>query len=211
MKNKLLVIALIVGTVLYSKAQDKGTIELGVGIGLNSASVASSNGIDGSPISTTSLTSFNMGISGEYYFSDSWGLKLKLAYDGKGWAKGIYTNYATGNSVETNYKLNYLTLPITANWHFGANKNWYLSIGSYLGILLNAKDSELGLDLKSGFKNTDYGFAFGGGYRYKLTDKIKLYLEYDGQLGFSEIFELPVGNITTNNRHAFNIGCVFRW
>ena len=113
------------------------------------------------------------------------------------------------NTVTTDFKLNYVTLPIMANWHFGSNRNWYLNFGPYVGFLVNAEESELGLDLKDGFKSTDFGFAFGIGYKFEIDDNIKLYIEYDGQSGFSDIFEENSGDAIRNGRSSFNIGALF--
>ena len=155
MKKELFISVFAIFGILTSYAQNSGDIELGVGMGLNLANVST---IDGQN-DASSRTSFNVGISGEYYFSDRWGLKAKLIYDNKGWSDGFITD-ENFNTVTTDFKLNYVTLPIMANWHFGSNRNWYLNFGPYVGFLVNAEDSELGLDLKDGFKSTDFGFAF---------------------------------------------------
>ena len=96
-----------------------------------------------------------------------------------------------------------------ANWHFSSNRNWYLNFGPYIGFLVNVEDSELGLDLKDEFKSTDFGFAYGIGYKFKIDDNMKLYIEYDGQTGFIDIFEENSGNSVRNGRSSFNIGALF--
>jgi opacity protein-like surface antigen len=204
MKKQLFITALAVFGILTSNAQDNGDFELGVGLGLNLANVSTINGQN----NASSRTSFNAGVSGEYYFSDRWGLKAKVIYDSKGWSDGFITD-ENFNTVTTDFKLNYVTLPIMANWHFGSNRNWYLNFGPYVGFLVNAEDSELGLDLKDGFKSTDFGFAFGIGYKFEIDDNIKLYIEYDGQSGFSDIFEENEGDAIRNGRSSFNIGVLF--
>ncbi|MFT5849160.1 porin family protein [Psychroserpens sp.] len=204
MKKRLFITALSIFGILTSNAQDSGEFELGIGLGLNLANVST---IDGQN-NTSSLTSFNAGVSGEYYFSDRWGLKAKLIYDSKGWSDGFITD-ENFNTITTDFKLNYVTLPVMANWHFGSNRNWYLNFGPYLGFLVNAEDSELGLDLKDGFKSTDFGFAFGIGYKFEIDDNIKLFIEYDGQSGFSDIFEENAGDAIRNGRSSLNIGALF--
>jgi opacity protein-like surface antigen len=204
MKKRLFITALSIFGILTSNAQDSGEFELGIGLGLNLANVST---IDGQN-NTSSLTSFNAGVSGEYYFSDRWGLKAKLIYDSKGWSDGFITD-ENFNTITTDFKLNYVTLPVMANWHFGSNRNWYLNFGPYVGFLVNAEDSELGLDLKDGFKSTDFGFAFGIGYKFEIDDNIKLFIEYDGQSGFSDIFEENAGDAIRNGRSSLNIGALF--
>jgi opacity protein-like surface antigen len=204
MKKRLFITALSIFGILTSNAQDSGEFELGIGLGLNLANVST---IDGQN-NTSSLTSFNAGVSGEYYFSDRWGFKAKLIYDSKGWSDGFITD-ENFNTITTDFKLNYVTLPVMANWHFGSNRNWYLNFGPYVGFLVNAEDSELGLDLKDGFKSTDFGFAFGIGYKFEIDDNIKLFIEYDGQSGFSDIFEENAGDAIRNGRSSLNIGALF--
>jgi opacity protein-like surface antigen len=204
MKKRLFITALSIFGILTSNAQDSGEFELGIGLGLNLANVST---IDGQN-NTSSLTSFNAGVSGEYYFSDRWGFKAKLIYDSKGWSDGFIID-ENFNTITTDFKLNYVTLPVMANWHFGSNRNWYLNFGPYVGFLVNAEDSELGLDLKDGFKSTDFGFAFGIGYKFEIDDNIKLFIEYDGQSGFSDIFEENAGDAIRNGRSSLNIGALF--
>jgi len=205
MKKQLCITALAIFGILTSNAQDSGDYELGVGLGLNLANVST---IDGQN-NASSRTSFNAGVSGEYYFSDRWGLKAKLTYDSKGWSDGFVEDLESNNKVTTDFKLNYITLPIMANWHFGSNRNWYLNFGPYVGFLVNAEDSKLGLDLKDTFKSTDFGLAFGIGYKFEIDDNIKLYIEYDEQSGLSDIFEENSGGVIKNGRGSFNIGALF--
>ncbi len=47
---------------------------------------------------------------------------------------------------------------------------------------------KLSLDLKDDFNSTDFGLAFGIGYKFEINNNIKLYIEYDSQSGFSDVF-----------------------
>jgi len=204
MKKQLLSITLFMLALFSSYGQDSGEIELGGNIGLNIANVST---IDGQN-NASSIVAFNVGVSGEYYFSDKWGLKMELIYDNKGWSDGFITD-EDSNKVTTDFKLNYITLPIMANWHFGSNRNWYLNFGPYVGFLVSAEDSKLGLDLKDGFKSTDFGFAFGIGYKFEIDDNIKLFIEYDAQSGLTDIFEVNNGDAVRNGRSSLNLGVLF--
>lgn len=204
MKKQFLIAALAFLGILTSNDQNSGDIELGIGLGVNLANVSTIDGLS----NTSFRTSFNAGVSGEYYFSDRWGVKAKLIYDNKGWSDGFIID-ENFNRATTDFKLNYITLPIMANWHFSSNRNWYLNFGPYIGFLVNVEDSELGLDLKDEFKSTDFGFAYGIGYKFKIDDNMKLYIEYDGQTGFIDIFEENSGNSVRNGRSSFNIGALF--
>lgn len=202
MKRLLVINTAFAFAFLSVTAQDSGDFELGGNLGLNFATVAT---ID-NDLSANSRIGFNIGATGEYYFSDRWGIKARLTYDSKGWADGFFTNDDTGESFDTDYILNYLTIPVMANWHFGRSRNWYLHFGPYIGILASAKDSELGLDVKDAFQSTDLGLALGIGTIFRINDKTRLFLEFDGQSGLTEIFVDNSGEMLRNSRSALNFG-----
>lgn len=204
MKKLLWLASISIFGILNGYSQDKGDIELGVGAGINLSNVSSYDGQN----NTSYLTALNAGVSGEYYFSDRWGIKAKLIYENKGWADGFISIENT-NSFESDFKLTYITLPIMANWHFGSKRNWYLNFGPYAGFLLDAEDSELKIDLKDAFKSTDFGLALGIGYKFVISDRTKLYIEYDGQSGLIDIFEDNSGDVIKNNRSSLNVGVLF--
>jgi len=189
----------------FASAQDKGNVEFGFNVGLSGSTVSDDNNV------ADSRTGFNAGASAEYYFSRSWGIKAKVIYDRKGYDNGIITvsdNFGTYD-YSTNYKLDYFTVPVMANWHFGRKKNWYLNFGPYAGFLVSAKDSRFDFDVKREFESTDFGFAYGIGVKIPVSQYLKIFIEYDGQEGFTNIFKDNYYNNTTNSRGAFNIGLNF--
>lgn len=137
------------------------------------------------------------------------GLKAKLVYDSKGWANGFIDDEENNSSTTTNFKLNYLSIPIMANWHFGSSRNWYLNFGPYVGFLISAKDSALGMDVKEAFKSTDLGLALGIGCKFRINDNTKLFVEFDGQSGFVDIFEESHLVSVNNARSSLNFGVLF--
>lgn len=208
MKKLLLCAALVFMSIAQLQAQEEGTIELGIGGGLNFATVSDIQGQN----SAKSRIAFNFGASGEYYFSDRWGIKMKLTYDSKGWGDGFIESidsFGNFQRLTTDFKLNYLTIPVMANWHFGSTRKWYLNFGGFAGFLLNAEAAENGQDIKEGINSTDFGFAFGIGYKFEVSDNVKLFIEYDGQSGFTDIFKDNVGDTVRNARSSFNVGALF--
>lgn len=183
-------------------AQDKGNIEFGFNAGFNMSTVSSDE--DNAEINQT----FNIGASADYYFSDRWSIKVKAIYDRKGWDRDFITDI-DGNMVPTNIDLDYLTIPVMANWHFGGKRNWYLNFGPYVGFLMTAEETTFNTDIKDVFNTTDAGLALGIGVKIPLNDKLKLFIEYDGQYGFGEIFKDSFGERITGSRDAFNIGLNF--
>lgn len=190
-------------------AQTKGIVEYGANIGYNSSTVSNSDG------SADRGIGINIGVAIDYYFSKRWSIKGKLIYDQKGWDKGFIEFYGfdpnsegPSGSYSTNYDLNYLTIPVMANWHFGRTKNWYFNFGPYVGFLMSAKETRFGTDVKEAFNTTDFGLALGIGVKIPVSDKLKISLEYDGQSGFSNVFKDSNESIT-NSRSSFNVGVNF--
>ena len=201
MKKTLLALLLSAAT-MPAFSQDKGDFEFGLNVGLNLATVQS-----GSNTNTEFRTGLLAGAFGDYFFSDRWSIKAKLAYDQKGWNGGYLE--LDDVSVPTNYHLDYLTVPVMANWHFGKKRNWYLNFGPYAGFLLSAKETALGLDLKTITEPLDLGLAVGIGVKIPLSEKVKILLETDGQTGFTKLFKDNEGSSITNSRSAFSVGLVF--
>lgn len=186
-------------------AQTKGNVEFGVNVGYNSSFISLGEE------SSDSGNGVNVGFSADYYFSDRWSIKAKLIYDQKGYNNARFSpdsydpNYSSYN---TNINANYLTVPLMANWHFGSKRNWYLNFGPYAGFLLNAKETTGGVDVSEAFKSNDFGFAYGIGVKVPLNQKLKIFFEFDGQSGFSDISAND--NVTIENgRGAFNVGLNF--
>ena len=204
MKNLFLSLLICFGFVSTSIAQKKGDVEMGFNLGYNSSTVSSNNQ------NSNASVGVNLGFSTDYYFNNRWSIKGKLIYDQKGWTNGFIQDINTGIKYSTNFNLNYLTIPIMANWHFGKTRDWYLQFGIYSGILLNAKETAFNTDVKDGFNATDFGITLGIGYKIPVSDKLKLIIEYDGQSGIKDIFKSNYsGNLTTNSRGSINVGLNF--
>ena len=203
MKN--LFISLLISFVFVSTtfAQKKGDVEMGFNLGYNSATVSTNNQ------NSNASVGVNLGFSSDYYFNNRWSIKGKLIYDQKGWTNGFIQDINTRIKYRTNFNLNYLTIPIMANWHFGRTKDWYLHFGFYTGFLLNVKETAYNTDVKDGFNSTDFGLVLGVGYKFSVSDKLKLIIEYDGQSGLKDVFKLNSGSMITNSRGSLNVGFNF--
>jgi opacity protein-like surface antigen len=201
--KKLFITLLSIGSFLTAFSQEKGSFEFGVPTGLNISTVRS-----GSNTNSSGRIAFNAGAFGDYFFSDRWSIKVKLTYDQKGWNDG-FIRLDNGESVKTDYKLDYLTIPVMANWHFGKKRNWYLNFGPYAGILLSAKETAFNMDLKDYIQSTDFGIAMGIGVKIPITEKIKILFEFDQQSGFTDIIKNNMGSSFQNIRSSINTGLVF--
>ncbi len=202
--RKITFIALLLSFITI-QAQDKGDIEIGGNIGLNGSNIAVNGNETGQ---TDTRTSFNIAATGEYYFSDRWGIKTKLIYDQKGWGNSFAVNEITGERSTGDAILNYISIPAMANWHFGKKRNWYLNFGLYAAFLTKAEIASI--DTKEAYNTTDFGLALGIGVKFPISEKAKIFLEYDGQSGFSNIIKTTFDNSSARNgRSSLNLGVLF--
>lgn len=119
--KKLLILPLFILCFAITKAQDS-KFEIGPEIGANFSSYAFSDG----DFDDKSLTRISLGAIAKVNFSENWSLIGKLKYDGKG-------SKANDSSFEE--KLNYVTLPVMAEWRFGSgNLKGFLNFGLYAGF-----------------------------------------------------------------------------
>ena len=203
---------MVMGIYAITQAQSKN--EFGIGGGINRSSMYSSDQDDYSG----SKTGFNFYLAGEHYFSNRWGIKVKVIYDQKGWmeptvtvssnplSSSTLTAFTTYNNVKFN--LNYITVPVMANWHFGSTRNWYLNFGPYIGVLTSASyQISPGTDLKSAFHSTDAGLALGIGIKLPVSKSTKFFMEYDGQGGIANTVKFTPS--ATNVRGSLNVGFNF--
>lgn len=198
MKKLLLAAFTVFGLSLTNAQSNSGEFTLAPQIGVNFSTYTASD------VSYDARTSFSGGVIGEYYLSDRWSLRSGLLYDSMG-AKDSYDNVD---------KLNYLTIPLNANWHFGSNRNWYLNFGPAIAIILSAKSDLSGgstIDVKDYISATDIGIALGIGYKFDINDSFQLCIDYQGYGGIINIDNsnnLPYD--IRNSRSSFNIGGVFK-
>jgi len=200
MKNKYLLIFTfaLCSSGLFSQEEEqswptKGDSEIGVILGFNFAQ------FDGDDVESDDIeynTGVIFGVSYDHYFSDKWSLKARLNYDQKG-AKDASLG---------NLNLNYITVPINANWHFGKRKRWFLNFGPYVGFLVSA--NALGLDVKDSVKSTDFGFNTGIGIKIPMGNNLHFFIESSGQSGFGTVDDMT-GDDVKNSRGSFSIGVFF--
>lgn len=196
------VIILAAFSITYAQ-QKKGDVEFGVHIGFSASDVSNSNLVNSSV-----KTAFNAGIATDFYFSNRWSLKTKLIFDQKGWGSGFFST-DNDQKYTTDFRLNYITLPVMANWHFGKKRNWYLNFGPYAGYLAGAKATDISVDVKEYFHNIDFGLAAGIGTKIRLSENLKLLIEYDTQEGLIDIFKENSGSAVRNSRSSLNVGLNF--
>ena len=204
MKKTLYIVLFTLLSITSLNSQNKKDLEFTAHLGVSFANLSSTE-----YGSTNSKLDYNIGVSGEYYFSNEWGIKIKFILDNKGWANGFVTD-ENNNSLGTDFRLTYFTIPIMVNWHFGTKKQWYLHSGIYTGILLKGKAVDIDLDISNSIRNVDLGLALGIGYRFKVSNKLEMFLEFDSQSALNKVYsQQSVENIFRNERQSFNFGIIF--
>lgn len=179
-------------------AQSKDNLEFGIITALSISNVS-----DSYNQRTKSLVEYSGGAFGNYYLSDQWSLKLKAIYERKGYAEGLYENR------ETDVAFNMISVPVTANFYFGNNNNWYINLGPYIGFMIAAKATSFNVDVTRLFNSTDFGIAGGIGYKLPIRENLDVFAEIDNQTGLSDILIDNPGSAVRNNRLSFNLGIVF--
>lgn len=92
---------------VYSQVREKGAVELTPKIGYSNFKYY----MYGHP--SLALKSVNFGITGDYYLTEAWSIRTGILYQKMG-----------GQTFDSKYELDYLNIPINANWHFGSTRKW---------------------------------------------------------------------------------------
>jgi hypothetical protein len=194
--RKLFILFLLAGVTVTAQKRAEGTIELVPHIGYSSYSEIGNYASGLNP-----KTSVNYGVAGDYYFNNRWSLRTGLLAQTMG---------ATGVGVDD--KLNYLNIPINANWHFGSTRKWNLNFGLTTSFLMSAS----GLDgdgntvnIKPYVDSSQYGISYGIGYKLEVTDNFSLMMDFQGFSGLNDVAKDAVLN-RKNAGSSFNLGGVFK-
>jgi len=149
MKNISFTIVVIFGMIMTAKGQD---IKFGIKGGLNLATLSDNgSGLNFRP-------AFHFGIVSEYRISDNFSIQPELLYSSQG------QKYHGGSVL----KLNYLNLPIMANYL--VSENIFIEAGPQFGVLLSAKgenEAESSESLIDNYRSIDFGISLGLGYKFE--------------------------------------------
>lgn len=198
---------------LSAYSQQKGDYEAGLNIGVNfsSASYPKDYINEGPKYHHRHPRAKRLNISGfgSYFFSSRWSIKAKLAYDQKGWDDYVQSPNKD-ILITSDYHLNYLTLPVVINWHFGRKRNWYVNYGPYIGFLLGSKDASFNTNSGNSPKTIDNGSTFGMGLKIPVANRVKIFFEAEMQTGNKDILKTIDGTFNGNLRTSLNTGVVVR-
>lgn len=181
MSNKKLLFlfsAIIISSVALGQEREKGTIEVSPYLGYHSSSI---NNDDVLVADYKTRTSVSLGVLGDYYLNDRWSLRSGLVFSPMG---GRPIDSDDSNPT---LKMNYLNIPINANWHFGSTRKWNLNFGLSNGILTKASIGDL--DVKDDLKGYLLNLNFGIGYKFKISENFGIRLDFQGLFSLSDPFD----------------------
>lgn len=198
-KTLLSLIALFSFALANAQIKEKGAIEITPKIGSSSFSEYSKED------HTDSNSGVSFGATADYYFNNRWSLRSGLIFDKMG---GEYKN--DGRYYED--KLNYLSIPINANWHFGSTRKWNLNFGLSPSFLTSAKviENEYTTNIpKNTIESFQLGLSFGIGYKIEITKKFGILIDAQWFNGLTNINKANQNDIT-NGGFSFNLGGVIQ-
>lgn len=189
--NKTVYIILICFSInLYSQVREKNTIELTPKIGYSTFRYYASGFPSGK------LNSINFGVTGDYYFNQIWSMQTGILYQKMG-----------GKTFYDKFEIEYINLPINANWHFGSKRKWNFNIGMTTSLRLNDSESQSILGAK--IKNIQSGFNIGTGYKIEISNRIGILIDYQFFSGATGLDQDEI-YVLTNKGSNLNLGAVIK-
>ena len=171
---------------------EKGDSEFSVQLGYNTSSLTSDD-ID----ETETTSGLYVGGKASFYWSSRWSFTTGLYYDQKG--SGV-----EGSGAD--FKLNYLTVPLNLNWHFGRNRRWNLNFGPSVALFLSG--SEAASFIEDDINSVDIGLDLGIGHKIPVGSNY-IQISLNGSGGFADIFKNNNNAAIRNARNNIAVGFIF--
>src|SRR5690606_3756104 len=184
------------------QTRDNGVFELTPIIGYSS-----SNHLDSFLFGSSPVSGIQLGIYGNYFINNRWSLRTGLLYQKMG-----VNNYDLAIFInEYSERTNYITVPLTVSYHFGAKRNWYMNYGIGVGFLTYA-EANYGngngfVDINNLANSTHFGVNGGIGYKFEISPKLLIVIENSNIIGLTDTTVQKSGK---NFYMSFNIGAVFK-
>jgi hypothetical protein len=183
--KKLVVLSVAFVVTLSLSAQHTN---FGVKAGYNAASVEISDGPD-----YDSKSGLHIGGLAHIHISEHFALQPELVFSCQG-----------GESGNVKLKLNYLNLPILAQYM--VNNGFRLQTGPQIGFLISAEEKvgNIEVDIDDSFNSVDISWVFGAGYIF--SSGIGIDARYN--LGLTDIAD--ASNVDAKNR-VFQVGLFYQF
>lgn len=199
----LICFGLLISSLLCNgQTREKGNIELTPIVGYST-----SYQLDSFLFGSSAVSGIQLGIYGNYFFNNRWSLRTGLLYQKMGTNDVDFAIFSSEYSERTNY----ITVPLTVNYHFGTKRNWYVNYGIDVGFLTNAEanynDGNGFVDINDLANSTQFGINGGIGYKFKISPNFLMVVENSNLIGLTDSTEQRSGK---NFYMSFNIGAVIK-
>jgi opacity protein-like surface antigen len=222
MKKNIFFSLICISLFFISKAQ-KHSMEYGFQSGLNLNSIHGNTGLKQS---ASVLTGLSVGGHFKINMNKRFSVKATLAYDQYGWALRSLVfadNFgAEIGKTDVLIKLNYLNLPLLAEYSFGNKVKFNLDGGIFLGFLVSNKiitkvteslqpgQAPKTISTSENNKATNFGMSFGAGLQIPVTHTIKLDFGVRDNLGLANIYKSQAaGSAIKTNAFSILAGATF--
>ena len=187
MTKKILLLGLFSSFSMFSQIREKGAIEVSPFVGYISSNFYGDVGIV-----NYGTDNVYFGANVDYFFNNRWSIRSGLEYQGMGNEGGWF--FFENNNIQ---KLNFIGLPIHANWHFGSTRKWYLNFGPTLNFLTSAKLNNV--VNTSIINQVQVGLGYGIGYKFFINEKISIAIDHQEYIGFSNNIKSSPNNSFVGN------------
>ncbi|QIA08228.1 porin family protein [Draconibacterium halophilum] len=178
-----LVGVLTVGISFVSKAQMSYGVKFGTGVACQSDLLELANNCD-------VRFSPSIGFIGKYQITEGFALKSGLEYQQKG-------RSFTEENIDVSNKLQYLTLPVKAEFSAGEKAGFkkgqrlYFAVGPYLSYMLDAKGKldDIEFDMNNDTKDFDAGLGLELGMEFPVFNQKALQVGLNYNMGFVEVYK----------------------
>ncbi|MCA0153576.1 outer membrane beta-barrel protein [Winogradskyella vincentii] len=193
---------MISSLICNGQIREKGNIELTPIIGYSA-----SNQLDSFLFGSSSVSGIQIGAYGNFFFNNRWSIRIGLLYQRMGTNSVDFFIFTDEYSERTTY----LTIPLTVNYHFGTNRNWYINYGAGFGILTNAEanynDGNGYVDINDFANPTQFGINCGIGYKFNIAPEFLVIVENSNFIGLADSTKQKSGK---NFHMSFNVGAIFK-
>jgi len=191
-KNIIFAFLLFSAVSTFSQLRTKGTVEIAPFISYQ-ISV-----LEETFIYTSDRSSASYGAKIDYYFNDRWSLRTGVQYDQLG------NDENNGFFQSEQFHVNYISIPLNANWHFGSTRKWNLNFGLTPSFKVSSDVAQNSESINSTILNLSYGI----GYKLALTEQLSLLFDIQSLISFGDLYESQT-NDSQSLSGSYGLGLVF--
>lgn len=170
----------------YSQVRERGTVEIIPNIGYSTTTLYGddTDGLD-------ARNAFQAGVLVDVFFNDRWSLRTGGSFMSMG---------AREDGVDI--VLDYLLIPINANWHFGSTRKWNLNFGLSPGFLATGDFG--GGDVGDNLQSFQLAITYGIGYKIEVSKNFSILIDAQSVVGITNIAETSQEFRNTNAGGSLN-------